>query len=186
MLDETYTIFCKDWNASPSGFFSWSGRLGPGLCITFLSQHLRDIATIDEDVSHEAIIDISSTRDDADWSAAEQFFQSLFGGLATWLVQFRCVDASESDALGPISKRVTINHLDMPTVDRALDATEWCEGLPTKQRSDTSATGSMQPFGFLVRMESFLMVKSMGVEGAPGSCVWFPAEVAGRAKFRLG
>ena len=152
MLDETCTIFCKDWNASPSGFFSWSGRLGPGLCITFLSQHLRDIATIDEDVSHEAIIDISSTRDDADWSAAEQFFQSLFGGLATWLVQFRCVDASESDALGPISKRVTINHVDLPTVDRVLDATEWCEGLPTEQRSDTPATGSAQPFGLLVRM----------------------------------
>jgi hypothetical protein len=186
MLDETCTIFCKDWNASPSGFFSWSGRLGPGLCITFLSQHLRDIATIDEDVSHEAIVDISSTRDDADWSAAEQFFQSSFGGLATWLVQLRCVDASESDALVPISKRVTINHLDMPTVDRALDATEWCEGLPTEQRSDTSVTGSVRPFGLLVRMESFLTVKSMGIEGAPGSWFRFPAEVTRRAKFGLG
>ena len=163
-----------------------ASQLGPGLRIAFFSQHLRHISPIDEDIGHEAIVDISSTRDDADWSATEQFFQSLFGGLATWLVQFRRVDASESDARGPISKRVAINHVDLPTVDRALDATEWCEGLPTKQRSDTSATGSMQPFGFLVRMESFLMVKSMGVEGAPGSCVWFPAEVAGRAKFRLG
>jgi len=89
--------------------------------------------------------------------------------LATWLVQFRRVDASESDALGPISKRVTINHVDVPTVDRALDAAEWCEGLPTEQRSDTSATGSVQPFGFFVRMESFLTVKSVGVEGVPGS-----------------
>jgi len=88
-----------------------------------LSQHLRDIASVDEHIGDEAIVDISSTRDDADGSAAEQFFQSLFGGLATWLVQFRRVDASESDALGPISKCVTINHLDVPTVDRALDAT---------------------------------------------------------------
>ena len=161
-------------------------ELGPGLRIAFLSEPLCHILSIDEDIGHEAIVDISSTRDDADWSAAEQFFQSLFGGLATWLVQFRRVDASESDALGPISKCVTINHVDLPTVDLALDATEWCEGLPTQQRSDTSATRSVQPFGFLVRMESFLMVKSVGVEGAFGSCVWFPAEVAGRAKFRLG
>jgi hypothetical protein len=132
MLDETCTIFCKDWNASPSGFFSWSGRLGPGLCITFLSQHLRDIATIDEDVSHEAIVDISSTRDDADLSTVKQLFQPQCSFLSARLVQFRRVDASESDALGPISKCVTINHLDMPTVDRALVATEWCEGLPTE------------------------------------------------------
>ena len=160
-------------------------ELGPGLRIAFFSQHLRHISPIDEDIGDEAIVDISSTRDEADWSATEQFLQSLFGGLATWLVQFRRVDASESDALGSISKRVTINHVDLPTVDRAFDATEWCEGLPTEQRSDTSATGSVQPFGFLVRMESFLTVKSVGVEGVPGSCVWFPAEVTGRAKFRL-
>ena len=186
MLDKICTIFCKDWNASPSGFFSWSGRLGPGLRIAFLSQHLRDIATVDEDVGDEAIVDISAMRRNSHCSAAKQLFQPQPGGLSTWLVQFRRVDASESDALGPISKRVTINHLDLPTVNPALDATEWCEGLPTEQRSDTSATGSVQPFGFPVRMESFLMVKSVGVEGALGSCVWFPAEVAGRAKFRLG
>ena len=119
MLDKTCTIFCKDWSASPSGFFSWSGRLEPGLRIAFLIQHLRDIASVDEHIGDEAIVDISSKRDDADGSTAEQFFQSLFGGLATWLVQFRRVDASESDALGPISKCVTINHLDVPTVDRA-------------------------------------------------------------------
>jgi hypothetical protein len=123
MLDKTCTIFWKDWNASPSDFFSWSGRLGPGLRIAFLSQHLRHIATVDDDIGHEAVVDISSTRDDANRSAAEQFFQSLFGGLAAWLVQFRRVDASESDALGPISKCVTIDHVDLPTVDHALDAT---------------------------------------------------------------
>jgi len=132
MPDKTCTIFCKDWSANPSGFFSWLGRLGPGLRIAFLSQHLRDIASVDEHIGDEAIVDISSKWDDADGSTAEQFFQSLFGGLATWLVQFRRVDASESDALGPISKCVTINHLDVPTVDRALDATEWCKGLPTE------------------------------------------------------
>ena len=186
MPDKTCTIFCKDWSASPSGFFSWSGRLGPGLRIAFLIQHLRDIASVDEHIGDEAIVDISSERDDADGSTAEQFFQSLFGGLATWLVQFRRVDASESDALGPISKCVTINHLDVSTVDRALDATEWCKGLPTEQGSKTSATGSAQPFGLLVRMESFLTVKSVGIQGAPGSWFWFPAEVTRQAKFGLG
>ncbi len=167
-------------------FLSILRRLGPGLREAFLSQHLRDIATVDEDVGDEAIIDISAMRRNSHCSAAEQFFQSLFGGLATWLVQFRRVDASESDALGPISKRVTINHLDVPTVDPALNATEWCEGLPTEQRSDTSATGSAQPFGFLVRMESFLTVKSMRTKIAPCPCVWFPAEVTRQAKFGLG
>lgn len=123
MLDKTCTILCKDWNASPSDFFSWSGRLRPGLCITFLSQHLRHIATVDEDIGHEAIVDVSATRDDADLSTVKQLFQPQSGGLSAWLVQFRRVDASESDALGPISKCVTVNHLDVPTVDRALDAT---------------------------------------------------------------
>jgi hypothetical protein len=132
MLDKTYTIFCKDGNASPSGFFSWSGRLGPGLRIAFLSQHLRNIATVDEDIGHEAVVDVSSMRDDADLSTVKQLFQPQSGFLSAGLVQFRRVDASESDALGPISKCVTINHLDVPTVDRALDATEWCEGLPTE------------------------------------------------------
>ena len=141
---------------------------------------------IDEDIGHEAIVDISSPRDDAYWSAAKQLFQPQPGCLAAWLVQFRRVDASESDALAPISKRVTINHLDLPTVDRVFDATEWCEGLPTEQRSETSATGSAQPFGLLVRMEPFLTVKSMGVDCAPGSWVRFPAEVTRRAKFGLG
>ena len=122
-LDKTCMIFCKDWNASPSGFFSWSGRLGPGLRIAFLSQHLRDIATVDEDIGHEAVVDVSSMRDYADLSTVKQLFQPQSGYLSVRLVQFRRVDASESDAFGPISKCVTINHLDMPTVDRALDAT---------------------------------------------------------------
>ena len=175
-----------DWNASPSGFFSWSGRLGPWLRIAFLSQHLRHIATIDDDIGHEAVVDVSSMRDDADLSTVKQLFQPQSGCLSARLAQFRCVDASESDALGPVSKRVTVNHLDVPTVDHALDATEWCEGLPTEQRSDTSATGSAHPFGLLVRMESFLTVKSVGIEGAPGSWFRFPAEVTRRAKFGLG
>ena len=168
---------------SPRVFLLILQRLGPGLHIAFFSQHLRNILPIDEDIGHEALVDISSTRDDADWSATEQFFQSLFGGLATWLVQFRRVDASESDALGSIAKGVPIDYVDLSTVDRALDATEWCGELPTEQRSDTSATGSAQPFGFLVRMESFLTVKSMRTKIAPRSSVWFSAEVAGRAKF---
>lgn len=142
-----------------------------------MSEHLGHILPIDEDIGHEAIVDISSMRDDAHWSAAKQLFQPQPGSLSAWLVQLRRVDASESDALGPISKRVTINHVDLPTVDRALDATEWCKGLPTEQRSKTFAAGSAQPFGLLVRMESFLAVKSMRTKIASRPCVWFPAEV---------
>lgn len=116
--------------------------LGPRFRIAFLSEHLRHVLPIDEHIGHEAIIDISSPRDDADRSAANQLFQPQPGCLSTWLVQFRRVDAPESDALGSISKGITINHLDLPTVDRALDATEWCEGLPPEQGSKASATGS--------------------------------------------
>ena len=156
-------------------------KLRAGFGISLPAEHLRHILTFHEDISHEAIEDIASMRDDAYGSAAKQLFQPQPGCLSTWLVQFRRVDTSESDALGPISKRVTINHLDLPAVDRALDATEWCEGLPTEQRSETSATGSAQPFGLLVRMESFLTVKSVGMEGAPGSWFRLPAEITGGA-----
>ena len=134
MQDKTPVASCQDWRSKSKGVFVdfATKRLGPGLRIAFLSQHLRHISPIDEDIGHEAVVDISSMRDDADLSTVKQLFQPQCGFLSAWLVQFRRVDASESDALGPISKRVTINHLDMPTVDRALVATEWCEGLPTE------------------------------------------------------
>ena len=121
-----------DWDASPGGFLSWSRRLGPGLCIAFLSEYVRHIAIVDEDISHEAVVDVSSMRDDVDLSTVKQLFQPQSGCLPVRLVQFRRVDASESDALGPISKCVTIDHVDLPAVDRALDASEWCEGLSTE------------------------------------------------------
>ena len=162
---------------------SESSGLGLRLRIAFLSEHIRHILPIHEHISHEAIVDISSPRDDADWSAAKPLFQPQPGCLSAWLVQFRRVDVSESDALGPISKGVAIDHLDLPTVDRALDSTEWRGGLSTQDRSETLATGSAQPFGFFVRMESLLTVAS---QIAPCPCVWFPAEVAGRANSGFG
>ena len=58
MLGKTRVASCRDWDLRPSDFFSWFGRLGPGLRIAFLSQHLRDIATVDEDIGHDAIVDI--------------------------------------------------------------------------------------------------------------------------------
>jgi hypothetical protein len=103
--------------------------------------------------------------------------------LSARLVQFRRVDVSESDSLGPISKGVAIDHLDLPTVDRTLDSTEWRGGLSTKDRAETLATGSAHPFGFFVRMESLLTVRS---QIAPCPCVWFPAEFAGRANSGFG
>jgi hypothetical protein len=66
--------------------------------------------------------------------------------------------------------------MDLPNIERAFDATEWCGGLPTEQRSGTWATGSVRSLGFLVRMESILTVKSVGMEGAPGLSFRFPAE----------
>ena len=162
---------------------SESCGLGLRLRIAFLSQHLRHIPPIDEDIGHKAIVDISSPRDDAYRPTVEQHFQPQPGCLPAWLVQFRRVDVSESDSLGPISKGVAIDHLDLPTVDRALDATEWRGGLSTKDRSETLAAGSAQPFGFFVRMESLLTVAS---QIAPCPCVWSPAEVAGRANSGFG
>ena len=146
-------------------------KLRAGFGISLPAEHLRHILTFHEGIGYYAIVDISSMRDDAYGSAAKQLFQPQPGSLSTRLVQFRRVDTSESDALGPISKRVTINHLDLPAVDRALDATERCEGLPTEQRSEASATGSAHPFGLLVRMKSFLTVKSMRTKIAPRPCV---------------
>lgn len=162
-----------------------SCRLGPRFRIAFLSEHLGHILPIDEHIGYGTIVDISSMGDDADWSAAKQFFQSQPGCLAARLVQFRCVDASKSDALAPIAKGVTIDHVDLSTVDCALDATEWCGGLPTEYRSETVATGSAQPVGLLVGMESFFAMGSMGTKIAPRPCVWLSAEVAGWAKFGL-
>ena len=153
-----------------------------GLREAFYLKHLRYVLPIDEDVGHEAIVDVSPLRDDANWSAAKQFFQPQPGCLSARLVQFRRVDAPESDALGSIAKGVPINHVDLPTIDYALDATEWCGGLSVKHRSETSATGSAQPFGLLVRMESFLTVRSVGMDGAPGLWGRLPAEITGGAR----
>ena len=100
-------------------------RLGAGLREALYLEHLRHILLIHNNIGYEAIVDISSMRNDANWSAAKQLFQPQLGGLSAWLVQFRRVDASESDALGPITKRVTINHVDLPTFNCPLDATEW-------------------------------------------------------------
>ena len=152
---------------------------GPRLRISLQTEHLRQVLPVHEDISDKTLVDISSTRNDADRSVAKQLFQSQLGGLSVRLVQFRRVDAPESDALTSISKGVTINYVDLPTVDRALDATEWCRDLSTEQRSETSATGSAEPFRFLVRMESFLAVQSVGMDHAAG--LWFrlPAEITG-------
>ena len=149
---------------------------------TFNFQHLRYILPIHEDIGHEAIIDISSTRDDADWSVAKQFLQPQPGCLSARFVQFRRVDASESDALGPIAKGVTIDHIDLPTVDRALGATERCGGLSAEQRSEASAIGSVHPFRFFVRVESFFTMRSVGMNRTPGLWLRLPAKIAWGAR----
>jgi hypothetical protein len=62
MLGKTRLASCRVWDLSPSDFFSWFGRLEPGLRIAFLSQHLRDLATVNEDIGYEAIADILAMR----------------------------------------------------------------------------------------------------------------------------
>jgi hypothetical protein len=152
-------------------------RLRAGFGISLLPERLSHVVPMDDDIRHEAIVDISPMRDDVDWSHAKQLLQPQPGGLSARLVQFRRVDATESDAFGSISKRVTINHLDLPAVDYALDATEWCRGWPVESRSTTLGAGSAHPLGFFVRMEFLLTMKSMGLEGAPGSRFRLPAEI---------
>ena len=71
-------------------------------------------------------------RDDVDQSVLKQLFQPQLGCRSARFAQFRRIDAFESDSLGPISKGVTINHLDLPTIDCAFDATERCKGLPAE------------------------------------------------------
>jgi len=161
-------------------------RLRAGLCIALFSEQLSHIVPIDDDIRYQAIVDISPVRDDVDWSHAKQLFQPQSGGLSARLVQFRRVDATESDALGSISKRVTINHLDLPAVDYALDATEWYRGLPVESRSNTLGAGSAHHLGFFVRMEFLLTMKSMGLESAPGSWFRLPAEITRGAHGGIG
>jgi hypothetical protein len=60
--------------------------LGTGLCIALLSQQLSDIMRIDENIGHEAIVDISAIRDDTNGSPAKPLFQPRPGGLSPWLV----------------------------------------------------------------------------------------------------
>jgi hypothetical protein len=141
---------------------------------------------IDEDIRDEAIVDISPMRNNMYWSVANRLFQPQPGGLSARLVQFRRIDATESDAFGSISKRVTINHLDLPAVDYALDATEWCRGWPMESRSNTLGAGSAHPLAFFVRMEFLLTVKSMGLESAPGSWFRLPAEITRGAHGGIG
>ncbi len=161
-------------------------RLGAGLCIALFGEHLSHIVPIDDDIRYQAIVDISPVRDDVDWSHAKQLFQPQPGGLSARLVQFRRIDAAESDAFGPISKRVTVNHLDLPAIDYALDATEWCRGWPRESRPNTLGAGSAHPLGFFVRMESFLTMKSMGLESGPGSRFRLPAEITRGAHGGIG
>ena len=47
---------------SPRVFLLILQRLGPGLRIAFFSQHLRHISPIDEDIGHEAVVDILAVR----------------------------------------------------------------------------------------------------------------------------
>lgn len=42
--------------------------------MAFLSQQVRYITTVDEDIGHEAVVDVSSMRDDADLSTMKQLF----------------------------------------------------------------------------------------------------------------
>jgi hypothetical protein len=150
-----------------------------GLREAFNLKQLCNVPPIDKHICDDAIIDISSMRDDADWSAVKQFFQPQSGCLAARLIQFMRVDASESDALCPEAKSITVDHVDLPTVDRPLDATQRCGDLSTKHRSETFTTGSTQPFGLFMRMESFLTVRPVGTDGTSGSWFRLPAEIAG-------
>jgi hypothetical protein len=152
-----------------------------GLRETLHLEHLRHILSIDKHICDDAIVDISSMRDDANWSAAKQFFQPQPGCLSAGLVQLRGVDASESDVFCPIAKGITIDHVDLPTVHCALNATEWCGSLSTEHRSETFTAGSSQPFGLLVRMESLFTVRPVGTDGAPGSWFRLPTEITGGA-----
>ena len=181
MLDKTRTASCQDWRSKSKGVLVGFATLGVGLREAVYPETLCYVPSIDVHIGHGTIVDISPMRDDADRSAAKQFFQPQPGCLSAWLVQFRGVDASESDALGPIAKGVTVDYVDLPTVDCALNATEWCGGLPTEHRSEALAAGSAQPFGLLMRMESLLTVRSVGTDGTPGSWFRLPTEITGGA-----
>ena len=152
-----------------------------GLRVPFLVEPFRDILPIHKDIGHEAIVDISSMRDEMDQFVVKQLFQSQFSCRSAWLAHLRCVDALEPDSLGSIVKSVAIDHVDLPSVDRALCSAESREGLSPEQRLEASAIGSAQSVAPLVRVESFFTVRPVGVDGASGLRGWLPAEIAGGA-----
>ena len=147
---------------------------------------LRDILSIYEDIGHEAGVDISPMRDDVDWSVVKQLFQPQLGCRSARLVHLRRVDAFEPDSLGSIVKGVAIDHVDLPSVDRALCSAESREGLSPEQRLEASAIGSAQSVAPLVRVESFFTVRPVGVDGASGLRGRCPAEIAGGAGRGIG
>ena len=58
MRDKTRAVSCQDWRSKSKGVLLILQRLGVGFHEALHLEHLLDIATIDEDIGHEAIVDI--------------------------------------------------------------------------------------------------------------------------------
>jgi hypothetical protein len=82
------------------------------LCEPFLFQHLRQVLSIHKHIRDGAAVDILAMGYDPDRAFFEELFQPLAGCLSAWLVQFRRVEAAESDAFRSHAQRIAVDGVD--------------------------------------------------------------------------
>ncbi|MEK7272225.1 MAG: hypothetical protein AAB047_00210, partial [Nitrospirota bacterium] len=78
----------------------------------FLFQYLCYIPSIHKHICDGAAVDILTMGYDADRPFFEELLQPLSGFWPAWFVQFRCVDAAESDAFRSHAKSIAVDGVD--------------------------------------------------------------------------
>lgn len=79
--------------------------------MALLSQHLRHISPIHKYIGDGAAVDVLSIRHDADRPLLQELFKPLPRCVAARLIQFRRVDAAQSDAVGSDAKGIAIDRV---------------------------------------------------------------------------
>jgi hypothetical protein len=159
---------------------------------SFTPQNLRHVLPVHKDIGDEAVVDITTARDDTDGSATEQCLQPLFGCQAVRLAQFRRVDAAEPDALLSDADRISIDggHLqraEQPRVSSQLSAQRGDRGLFLLGPQFVAAFG--KPLRAAVRRTAgaLLFVARQAIRGG-FLRRWVPAEIASglQGRFMIG
>ncbi len=81
-------------------------------CIPFLFQYFRHIPSVHKHVSYRAAVDILAMGHDADRPFFEELLKALPGFWSVWFVQFRRVDAAESDPFRSHAQSIAVDGVD--------------------------------------------------------------------------